>query len=96
MRGMQSTPAAAVRRSQPGAPVGVQGYRSHTEVLGATFHCCSLGEGVDRDIKSKESSIQFSPFSGAEWLCFTFSRALAAARGLGREETLPLSNTRLY
>lgn len=57
------------------------------------MHCCSLGERVDRDIKSKESSIQFSPFSGAEWLCFTFSRALAATRGLGREETLPLSNT---
>lgn len=73
--------------------MGVQGYRSHTAVWGATFHCCSLGEGVDRVIKSKESSIQFSPFSGAEWLWFTFIRALAAARGLGRDETLPLSNT---
>lgn len=52
-----------------------------------------MGERVDRDIKSKESSIQFIPFSVAEWLGFTFSRALAAARGLGREETLPLSNT---
>lgn len=70
----------------------VQGYRSHTTVWGATLSA-AVWEKVDRDIKSKESSVQFSPFSAAEWLCFTFSRALAAVSGLGREEALPLSNT---
>lgn len=92
MRGMQSTPEAAYEGPSQGAPWGTRVQKPHHS-FGCYSCCCSSGEGVERGIKSKESSIQFSPFSGAELLCFTFSRTLAAARGLGREETLPLSNT---
>lgn len=92
MRGMQSTPEAAYEGSSQGAPGGTRVQKPHHS-FGCYSRCRSSGEGIERGIKSKESSIQLSPFSGVELPCFTFSRALAAARGLGREETLPLSNT---
>lgn len=42
-----------------------RGSRSHTSVE-VLLTLLQFGRGVDCDIKSKESSIQFSPFSGVE------------------------------